>query len=172
MLPVLSRLALLLPVLLLAPACSTPTPTTTHPAAPYPPDFAAALLIRHPNPTPDTPEHLRPSLSLIQPDRTLRAATGPGTHLNLFPRPSATLPPDALAHLYQQLADAQLFDPTPTHASIPPNTPTLTARITAHRHVHRRTIPLTDDHPHALAVAHTLTDLRTTHHTPTSRQNR
>ncbi|MEM1212461.1 MAG: hypothetical protein AAGI68_09210 [Planctomycetota bacterium] len=145
--------------LLILNACSTP-PQPQTPTA-YPPDFAAAFLIRHPSPTPDTPRSLRPSLTLIEPDRTLRAATGPGTHLGLYPPPSARLHPQSLAQLYQlAVAAGLLADATPTAIS-PETYPTLSARITAHNRVHRQTVPLSPDHPHALSLAQTLVDLRT-----------
>ncbi|MEM8738182.1 MAG: hypothetical protein AAGG38_06850, partial [Planctomycetota bacterium] len=97
-----------------APPAATPPASTEPPAASpliaapdYPADFALVFFLDTPM-TGETPRERR-ALHLVEPDRTLRSALGPGVGPDLYPPATATLTTAEMATLYRLAAAAVRF---------------------------------------------------------------
>jgi hypothetical protein len=105
-------------VLILFVGCRGPQRQATLDAAAYPPDFTLVFFVEVSPAAIDPSEpRTRPGLHLVEPDRTLRVALGPGVTPDLHPPATATLRPADLQTLHRLARDAGL-----THAS-PPRRP-------------------------------------------------
>ena len=123
----LPQLIATLILLLTLTACTTSRRQANLDAAAYPPDFALVCTVTapddpHTDPAADPPPLLpryRPAQHLLEPDRLLRVALGPGTHRGLYPPPTARLQPAQVAELYRLTARLKTSNPNPPHASPP-----------------------------------------------------
>jgi len=83
--------------LFLMAGCVEPKPVQD-PAAGYPPDLTLVFVVDAP--TGDGDLLSQPARYIVEPDRTLRVALGPGAIKDQYPPPTAKLTPDQMRHLY------------------------------------------------------------------------
>ncbi|MEO1235349.1 MAG: hypothetical protein AAFX76_01030 [Planctomycetota bacterium] len=113
--PPLTAIGLIM--LLAAAGCRPPAATVDDP---IPADFALLFLVDTTD-HPDDPRRRR-ALHVVEPDRTLRAALGPGVTDDLHPPATATITPRDMRELYRLAETARLASApgTPGNAAPPP----------------------------------------------------
>ncbi len=80
-------------------------------AAEYPPDFGGVVTVT--SAVDLEPARHRSAQHLVQPDRLLRVALGPGVHHRFYPAPTAKLSPAEMANIFRALRDVDARDTRP-----------------------------------------------------------
>lgn len=113
------RLAALLMLATLLAACASepaPAPATRAASTTTPADFALVITVR-PEGFVDPADPLQqPAQYVLEPNRSLRVAIGPGAHHHLFPPVTATLSPQEMTQLYSLIESAELDKLDPREA--------------------------------------------------------
>ncbi|MEM9419205.1 MAG: hypothetical protein AAGA25_09180 [Planctomycetota bacterium] len=114
-------------------------------ATAYPPDFTLEFFVQSqpwPGETP-TPDQ-RPAQHTVTPDRTLRAALGPGVSPRFHPPATATLAPADMAELFQ-LAEAAVAHEANLRPMSPASHPEIVYRLSVTAHDLTRDLRTTPD---------------------------
>ncbi|MEM1446951.1 MAG: hypothetical protein AAGF84_12910 [Planctomycetota bacterium] len=106
---ILAGWAMLLGVLVTLVGCAASDHARPESPDRMPSDFAMVLTIS--NADPQAERHLRPAQYVLEPDGTLRAAIGPGTHAELLPPITARLGPAEMHAVWRDTAP--LLPPAP-----------------------------------------------------------
>lgn len=147
----------LLTLALLVAACGSPDWHSDRLEA-VPPDFSLELTVLAEGPSSSDPLR-RPSQYVLESDRTLRVALGPGSDRVTYPPPTATLSPAQVEELYRLIRRHGLLDAPATPDSPESGPVTYRVVITANGRRHRySTTPQAS--PGARALLGRLVELR------------
>lgn len=88
---------------------TTDTEPTAMAGREYPPDFALVFTVQPQGLVAVSDPMYQPAQYVVESDRTLRVALGPGVHPDLYPPPTAILKPQEMVDLHRLVANGALM---------------------------------------------------------------